>query len=356
MSEPDDVKKSRFDELVEAIEKSLKDAEASKSAAAEAVSQANEAKSAATTDSAEVKRLHEQATALLEKAKTHQQEILTLLEQSKTHTTKTAEIARIADEKEQRVSEYEGRLEELEKEYESTKAKIDTLIPGATSAGLAKAFNMRKAALAPTLKWSKWIFVASVLGFLGFGLWGLLGADIRTWDEFIVFSLERSPIILGLILLEEFSRRLFNNTLKLEEDYAYKETLSMAFDGYQKAMSTVDAADKETLSHKLSSNVLSVLGERPGRLLEHSEKDDEMPIQQIIAQLEPQGGETKAGLMTRFYEDIKAELKGSAFRVVGVIIVAILIGLAIGRYSDKLLPGVEPDSSKELPTSTSTVQ
>jgi hypothetical protein len=332
--EPSEEQQSKFDQLIEKIEAQLGEVNETKTLAAQATAEANTAKTESTASLQSTKQTLDQVNALLAQAKTHQQELQALLEKSKTDSAKTAEIARTADEKDNRVQEYEKKLTELKKNYEAINEKIDDLLPGASSAGLAKAFNIRKKALSPTRWTAIGIFLLSVLGFIAIGLWAVLGAGIKEWGDFILFTVERSPIILGLIVLEEFSRRLFNNTIKLEEDYAYKETLSMAFDGYQKAMTEVQTAAKDTLAHTLCENVLSALKERPGRLLEHAESDDEkLPIQALIAQEASSTGGPTAGLIGKVYDDLKSSIKGSALKVLIIIIVAISIGIIAGRYS-----------------------
>jgi len=351
MTEPTENQKSKFDQLVEQIEATLGEVTQTKTTAVQTIAEANKAKTEAASSLQATKQVLDQVNALLAQGKTNQKELLGLLEQSKTNSAKTAEIARTADEKDTRVEEYEAQLTKLQDEYEAIKKKIDDLLPGATSAGLAKAFNIRKKALGPTRLTAMVIFCCSVLGFIGIGLWAILGEGIREWGDFMIFTIERSPIILGLIVLEEFSRRLFNNTMKLEEDYAYKETLSMAFDGYQKAMTEVQTGAKDTLAHVLSKNVLDALKERPGRLLDHKDGDgDQPPLQALLAQEGAGAAGPSVGLIGKVYEDLKATLKGSIIRVIIITAVAIAIGFAIGKYSPHILGG-----NKELPTRTSTV-
>lgn len=338
MTEPTKEQKSKFDQLVEQIEATLGEVNQTKTTATQTAAEANKAKTEVTANLQSTKQVLDQVNALLAQAKTNQQELQTLLEQSKTNAAKTAEIARTANEKDTRVEEYEGQLETLREEYEATRKKIDDLLPGATSAGLAKAFNIRKKSLGPTRWTAIMIFCISVVGFIGLGLWAILGEGIKDWSEFMIFTIERSPIILGLIILEEFSRRLFNSTLKLEEDYAYKETLSMAFDGYQKAMSEVQVDAKDTLAHTLSINVLDALKERPGRLLENQEEDtDEPPLKALLAQQASGGTDAGIGLIGKIYEDLKSSMKGSIIKVLLIILIAVAVGFALGKYSPTIL-------------------
>lgn len=307
-------------------------------AATEAQAKSSEATIAATeaqAKSSETTDAYNEVNALLEQVKTLQKEMLTLAEQSRTSEVQTAEIARIADEKNDKVIEYQRELEELKTQFQSTASNIEDLLPAATGVGLAKAFNLRKKDLSLTIIMSAVGFTISILGFALLGYLSLQeSSTIKTLEDFFLFSLERSPFIVGLILLEEFTRRQYNNTRKLEEDYAYKETLSIAFDGYKKAMSEIDDEEKESLSKEFSRNVLEMLNRRPGRLLE-SEDEQKINLDTLLplTNLEQtsDGVQTKSlgKILTIFNKNFKDNLLKYSLTIIVAIIIGIVIGYSI---------------------------
>ena len=64
-------------------------------------------------------------------------------------------------------------------------------------------------------------------------------------------------------------------SLRLEEDYAYKEAISTAFEGYKREMEKITTADSQGAIPLtiLCTNVLRAIAERPGRMYEGKHQD-----------------------------------------------------------------------------------
>ena len=64
-------------------------------------------------------------------------------------------------------------------------------------------------------------------------------------------------------------------SLRLEEDYAYKESISIAFEGYKREMTQIAAGDatNPTPLTTLCVNVLKAIAERPGRIYDGKQQD-----------------------------------------------------------------------------------
>ena len=266
-----------------------------------------------------------------EQIKATRDEALKLLTQIKTDAAKTAEIARIADEKDKRVDTYEKQLGELSSKCDELRGQIVDLLPEATGVGLAKSFNTRKIALGRPIRIYFWIFICSVLGFIGLGMYGIFVAKIDTLEEFFKFLLERAPIVIGLILLEEFSRRQYSSTTKLEEDYAYKETISIAFDGYKKAMESLTPGASESLAVTFSKTVIDTLRERPGRLLER----DETPLVSLGSLLEASPSVANAvpgGDPQKLLGTAKQAVNAVWLKGIAIVLAVLLGGAGIGYF------------------------
>jgi len=158
--------------------------------------------------------------------------------------------------------------------------KIEGLLPGATSAGLASAFELRKNTIVDTQKSWKRIFFGSLAGsFIG-GLCLLseylpiVGSSALTfdWTHFIRGILPRLVLLSPLFWLAGFSARQLSVRFRLEEDYAHKEALSRAFEGYKREMSTMN--DSSGAAANLANAVITALGEAPVRLYDANIKSD----------------------------------------------------------------------------------
>lgn len=303
------------------------------------LTQAKASLEAATKASAEIPPILEQikkssgeVPPILEQVKTSRGEVLGLLEIVKTDSAKTAEIARIANEKDQRVAEYEKQLAELAEKYRELDKQLHELLPAATGVGLAKSFHERKASLRRPITIYFVIFLLSVIGFIALGVNGLFVEKVQNLQDFFRFVLERSPIIVGLILLEEFSRRQFAATVKLEEDYAFKETLSIAFDGYKKAMLEVQGTPAESLTALFSKSVIDTLRERPGRLLEVDEKHI-LPLMDFLERAAGASGKDEAAkVIPDVFRTARSALQIAWMKRAATVILILLLGLGLGYY------------------------
>jgi hypothetical protein len=85
----------------------------------------------------------------------------------------------------------------------------------------------------------------------------------------------RLPIMAPLIWLAIYAGRNYMNSLRLEEDYAYKEAISTAFEGYKREMEKIAGGDAVSLAPItiLCTNVLRAIAERPGRIYEGKQQD-----------------------------------------------------------------------------------
>jgi len=177
-------------------------------------------------------------------------------------------MAERADAAEGRVAEYEGRLAELDLECKKQLAAIVELLPGATSAGLAHAFDARRQTfLKPSRRW-QWLFVGSVGLLVGLTGWGLVQAyQSATYDDLWRLWLARLPVIAALVWLALHASRESALAKRMEEDYAYKAAIASSFQGFQQQMSEIGAtAGSDTPLAKLCGDTLATIASPPGRI------------------------------------------------------------------------------------------
>ena len=172
---------------------------------------------------------------------------------------------------EERVAAYEARLGELDAESKTQLATITALLPGATSAGLAHAFDDRRVTfLKPATRW-QWLFVGSVAALVVLaltGLWNVYKGDsILGWDDLARLWLARLPIAGALVWLALHASRESALAKRLEEDYGYKAAIAASFQGFQKQMADIGAtAPQGSPLSKLCEDTLSTIGSPPGRI------------------------------------------------------------------------------------------
>ncbi|OAI78841.1 hypothetical protein RSP799_14840 [Ralstonia solanacearum] len=180
-------------------------------------------------------------------------------------------LADTAESVETRVAAYEKRLAEFEAQAAAQLATIVGLLPGATSAGLAHAFNERgKLFQNPGKRW-QWLFIASVVilaGVAASGLWQVVAAaHPLDFSELLRLWLARLPFAAALIWLALHSSREAALAKRLEEDYGYKAAIAASFQGFQKQMAEIGAnAGAGSALAKLCDDTLATIASPPGRI------------------------------------------------------------------------------------------
>ncbi len=179
------------------------------------------------------------------------------------------EATTTANDAQQRVEAYESEIARLNSAFEATQTKLEGLLPHATSAGLASAFHIQKSRFSkPRILWLT-LFVGAICALLIVAACGLPPSN-ETWDSILRHLVNRLPLVAPLIWLAIYSGHHYNMALRMEEDYAFKEALSTAFEGYKREMLAIPGIEGNAASPlvTLCENVLRSLAERPGRIYE----------------------------------------------------------------------------------------
>lgn len=177
---------------------------------------------------------------------------------------------------ETQLTQYERKLGELSEQCDAQLATIIGLLPGATSAGLAHAFDIRRQSFLKPQKYWQWLFVGSVLVLVALavsGLWHVYVSNVPlTYDELLRLWLARLPVAGALVWLALHASRESALAKRLEEDYGYKAAIAASFQGFHRQMSEVGTGilPNSPLA-KLCEDTLSTLATPPGRIYDKHE-------------------------------------------------------------------------------------
>jgi hypothetical protein len=173
-------------------------------------------------------------------------------------------------------------LEKLQADVAAISAKaqeqqalITALLPKGASAGLASAFAMRVTQLERT----KWIwmgaFGAAILGLSAIAIWVLYqstGGNVPLWLQIV----QRIPLAAPLVWLGWFSAVQYGNTLRVQEDYAFKEATAKAFAGFKdhlEHMASIAEEDGASAMTLLYRKTMDALAREPLRVFQGSAQD-----------------------------------------------------------------------------------
>ncbi|MDP2030399.1 MAG: hypothetical protein Q8K12_12240 [Thiobacillus sp.] len=185
----------------------------------------------------------------------------------------TKNLATRSETIEARIADYENQLAILKSKSESKLETIVGLLPGATSAGLAHAFDQRRQAfLKPSIRWQR-LFVGSVIALVLLalsGLWNVYKSPVLlTYDELLRLWLARLPIAGALVWLALYAGRESALAKRLEEGYGYKSAIASSFLGFHKQMSEIgEQAETNTPLATLCTDTLATISSPPGRIYE----------------------------------------------------------------------------------------
>lgn len=158
----------------------------------------------------------------------------------------------------------------VKSEADEALLKCQEAYRASTSQGLAAAFIERSKALS----WSMWVWVVGLVSSLALG--GIFGSKqieklsdsltaTQTNTDVIIFNLLLALLSVGApIWFSWISTKQINQRFKLAEDYAFKASISRAYEGYR---SEAARLDKE-LELSLLTSALNRLDEIPLRLIE----------------------------------------------------------------------------------------
>jgi len=181
----------------------------------------------------------------------------------------------------QKEKEADAFLNTQEKKYKELFEKIESLLPGATSTGLAQAYYDQKISY-------KWPVIIWAVVFI-FALVGVFITGLISYDGSIKFSFEnilsveqatskliaKIPFFFALIWLAAFSSKQYRQNKRLEQEYAHKEVLAKSYQGYKRELESQGktATDKEIIAtlHKV---LVATIAKNPSEIMDDGRSED----------------------------------------------------------------------------------
>lgn len=198
-------------------------------------------------------------------------------------------------------AELDDRLNQLstfEKEHRTRHdamfAKVEALLPGAASAGLASAYKTMKDSFATSVS----RYTRAFYGALGLLLVGGLTVvtdsvsfsplqiklvQSHDWQEMLRSMLTRVPVIIPLVWIAVFSATRRSQYERLQQEYAHKESLASSYESYKKQLQDLKV-NAEELQQALIAKAIDAIAYNASVTLDgkHAEKP---PVVQLLEKL-----------------------------------------------------------------------
>lgn len=165
----------------------------------------------------------------------------------------------------------ENHLEEFKKlqelKYKTLNDEIESLLPGATSAGLATAYYDLKNSFNDPIKSYSLLFYCSifsliVVAFLSItqkiGLVYIQFVEVVGLVDLASNILYKLPIVLPVLWLALFSSKRRSEAQRLQQEYAHKEALVKSYQNFKKQIDALEKSDPELMNKLLSSAIDAV--------------------------------------------------------------------------------------------------
>ena len=194
------------------------------------------------------------------------------------HAAVTKRLSELAESTEARVAAYENDVRAIVERANAQQKTIDEHLVGATNAGLASAFDKRsKTFRSPQTRWQI-VFVASLVLLLFVAIWHAYGVgampQIPDWEQLTRLMLMKLPFVLPLVWLAIHAARQATMAKRMEEEYGFKATTSMSFEGYRRQMADVGKdLDPNSPLSRLCDNTLRTIASPPSHIYDKQRMD-----------------------------------------------------------------------------------
>ncbi|HIC31023.1 MAG TPA: hypothetical protein EYO76_03815 [Flavobacteriaceae bacterium] len=173
------------------------------------------------------------------------------------------------------VAEHKTHQEDLFK-------KIESLLKGASTVALAKAFNEHKESFNRTNNIWLGLFVFSIISIMGISAWGFVRAEYEFKDMW-KYTVGNLPFLAGAVWLAIYSSKQRSQNKRLQQEYAYKEDIAKVYYGLKEEIKELPDSDNQVeLKEKMLKLVLDVIGQNPSETLESSSHDDKGPTIDVL--------------------------------------------------------------------------
>lgn len=203
--------------------------------------------------------------------------------------------------------EVNRRIAQIDKFYDDQKLKFDTkfkeiegLIPGATSAGLAKAFLDMKDSFDLPIKNFTRMFYGSLLLIIVIAVIAMVDTVSTSGFKFIHYETVgefastlgwKLPVIGAAIWLAAFASKRRSEVQRLQQEYAHKEALAKSYQAFKTQIEGLQQDDQAMLK-TLMTKAIESLAENASKTLDGNH-GDQTPLQELVDTVVPSLGKIK---------------------------------------------------------------
>lgn len=154
-----------------------------------------------------------------------------------------------------------------ETKYETLNREIESLLPGATSAGLASAYYDLKVSFDDAINNYTRLFYGSILALFllaaisitqEVGFWFVKFVDVSDFTKLLPNILYKLPLLIPVLWLALFASKRRSESLRLQQEYAHKEALAKSYQNFKVQIEALDQEEPELMTKLLSAAIEAV--------------------------------------------------------------------------------------------------
>ena len=210
-----------------------------------------------------IEKQQNQANDLMSKIHTQNENTETYVSEIEQQKSKITELTDKIEIQYNTITEF---IEENQINYKELFGKIETLLPGATSAGLSSSY--REARIEKKTKWY-WVgFIVPLIILIGIYFYMLLSES--NWMQIVT----RTIVGLPLVWIAWYCQRSISQINRIKEEYHHKQMVMDVFSGFSKEIDELTKNNPEQNKEKKSkfiSVVIDVIKKNPSEKIDPSE-------------------------------------------------------------------------------------
>lgn len=188
------------------------------------------------------------------------------------------------------LSGFEG---EQKAKYKALNDEIESLLPGATSAGLATAYRELKESFDGPIRNASLIFYLSIgllvtasailaVDSLGGDRW-ITFVEFTEWDVVLKGIVYKIPFYAPILWLAFYATKRRSEYQRLQQEYAHKEALAKSYNSYKKQLEELDDKDFVMLKGFIMKAIDAIAYNASATL--DGKHGDNMPTQEVLEKL-----------------------------------------------------------------------
>jgi flagellar motility protein MotE (MotC chaperone) len=195
----------------------------------------------------------------------------------------------LAEELNSRMRELGDVEEQQKKRYVALNEKIESLIPGATSAGLATAYKQMKDSFAQPIRRANLVFYWTIAAIVllsiivsvdSVGLWWIKFDQMTDWASVGRSLAHKLPFYAPLVWLAYVASKRRSEFQRLEQEYAHKESLAKSYDSYKKQIDELGGGNDQLMRDLLAKAVDAIAFNASVSL--DGRHGDKIPLQEAL--------------------------------------------------------------------------